>query len=253
MKAELKELLRHRGDIVFFGGAGTSTESGIPDFRSDKGLYEVNANLQLPPETILSHRFFMRYPEHFFTFYRSQMIHTAAKPGAAHHALAALEATGRLTGIITQNIDGLHQQAGSKQVLELHGSIHRNYCMNCRAFYSLEELLASEKTVPYCTHCGAIIKPDVVLYEENLDSCILEKSVRAVEKADVLIVGGTSLMVNPAASLVHYFQGSKLVLINRTRTPFDSSADLVLRGSIGQILADAILDERIEGEPVKTP
>ncbi|MCL6457923.1 MAG: NAD-dependent protein deacylase [Gorillibacterium sp.] len=242
MKNELKQLLRESSDIVFFGGAGTSTESGIPDFRSDAGLYRISTELLLPPETILSHGFFKRYPEHFYAFYKLQMIHPKAKPGVAHVTLANLELQGKLNGVITQNIDGLHQMAGSQKVLELHGSIHRNYCMKCHAFYPLQAILESNDEVPLCTICGGMIKPDVVLYEENLDTDIIEQSVRAVESAKVLIVGGTSLMVNPAASLINYFQGDKLVLINRTPTPFDRSADLVLRGNIGEILSEAVKD-----------
>ncbi|MBC8079415.1 MAG: NAD-dependent protein deacylase [Gorillibacterium sp.] len=246
MENKLGELLRQSTDIVFFGGAGTSTESGIPDFRSEGGLYRISEKQQLPPETILSHSFFMRYPEHFYTFYKSHMIHLEAKPGAAHLALSSLESQGKLNTVITQNIDGLHQMAGSRNVLELHGSIHRNSCMKCHASYPLQAILESSEKVPRCDICGEVIKPDVILYEESLDPNIIELSVRAVERASVLIVGGTSLTVNPAASLINYFRGDKLVLINKTPTPYDSYADLLLCGSIGEILSAAMISDALK-------
>ena len=216
----------------FFGGAGVSTESGIPDFRSTDGLY--NQQYDYPPEQILSHTFFMRWPEEFFRFYRDKMLAPSAKPNKAHRALAKLEEQGKLTAVITQNIDGLHQMAGSKKVLELHGSVHRNYCMRCHKFHSMEEILHSEG-VPRCS-CGGIIKPDVVLYEEGLDQQILQESVDQIRRADMLIIGGTSLTVYPAAGLLDYYTGNRLVLINKTATARDGLANLVINESIGKAL-----------------
>ena len=221
--------------IVFFGGAGVSTESGIPDFRSVDGLY--HQQYQYPPETILSRSFFDRQPEEFYRFYRSKMLCLDAKPNAAHKKLAELERGGRLRSVVTQNIDGLHQMAGSREVLELHGSVLRNYCTKCGKFYGLEAVLESEG-VPRCT-CGGVIKPDVVLYEEGLDQHTLQKAVYYISNADVLIIGGTSLTVYPAAGLIDYYGGKKLVLINKSVTPMDSRADLVISGPIGEILGDA--------------
>ena len=218
--------------MVFFGGAGVSTESGIPDFRSTDGLY--NQQYDYPPEQILSHTFFMRWPEEFFRFYRDKMLAPSAKPNKAHRALAKLEEQGKLTAVITQNIDGLHQMAGSKRVLELHGSVHRNYCMRCHKFHSMEEILHSEG-VPRCS-CGGIIKPDVVLYEEGLDQQILQESVDQIRRADMLIIGGTSLTVYPAAGLLDYYTGNRLVLINKTATARDGLANLVINESIGKAL-----------------
>ena len=218
--------------VVFFGGAGVSTESGIPDFRSTDGLY--NQQYDYPPEQILSHTFFMRWPEEFFRFYRDKMLAPSAKPNKAHRALAKLEEQGKLTAVITQNIDGLHQMAGSKKVLELHGSVHRNYCMRCHKFHSMEEILHSEG-VPRCS-CGGIIKPDVVLYEEGLDQQILQESVDQIRRADMLIIGGTSLTVYPAAGLLDYYTGNRLVLINKTATARDGLANLVINESIGKAL-----------------
>lgn len=236
MREELKKIIRNGKRIVFFGGAGVSTESGIPDFRSVDGLY--HQKYDFPPEMILSHSFFMSNTEEFFKFYRDKMICTDAKPNKAHSALARLEAQGRLKAVITQNIDGLHQKAGSKEVLELHGSVWRNYCMKCKKFYGLEEIV-STKGVPRCT-CGGIIKPDVVLYEEGLDEDILNGAVDYISNADVLIIGGTSLSVYPAAGLIRYFSGDKIVLINKSATPADNQADIVLRESIGEILSEAV-------------
>ncbi|MEY8337551.1 NAD-dependent protein deacylase [Lachnospiraceae bacterium 62-35] len=229
---QLKTWIEESSNIVFFGGAGVSTESGIPDFRSTDGLY--NQQYDYPPETILSHSFYMRKPEEFYRFYRNKMLAPSANPNRAHMALAKLEKEGKLKAVITQNIDGLHQAAGSSEVMELHGSVLRNYCMRCGKFYGLEAVTES-KGVPKCT-CGGDVKPDVVLYEEGLDHEILSKSVSYISHADVLIVGGTSLTVYPAAGLIDYYQGNKLVLINRDVTPFDKKADLVISGKIGEVL-----------------
>ena len=218
--------------IVFFGGAGVSTESGIPDFRSVDGLY--NQKYAYPPEEILSRTFFDRRPEEFYRFYRDKMLCLTARPNAAHRKLARLEAAGRLRSIVTQNIDGLHQLAGSKRVWELHGSVHRNHCMRCGKSYPAQWVLDSTG-VPKCD-CGGIVKPDVVLYEEQLDSDVIQGAVNDIQKADLLIVGGTSLAVYPAAGLINYYRGSRLVLINKSETPRDGQADLVLHGPIGQIL-----------------
>lgn len=231
----LKQWLSESDNIVFFGGAGVSTESKIPDFRSTDGLY--NQQYAYPPETILSHTFYMRRPEEFYRFYRNKMLFPDAEPNRAHKALAKLEQEGRLRAVITQNIDGLHQKAGSREVLELHGSVLRNYCTRCGTFYGLEAVLESEG-VPRCT-CGGVIKPDVVLYEEGLDQHMLQKAVYYISNADVLIIGGTSLTVYPAAGLIDYYTGKKLVLINKSVTPMDSRADLVISGPIGEILGDA--------------
>lgn len=228
----LRQWIAESHNIVFFGGAGVSTESGIPDFRSVDGLY--NQQYAYPPETIISHSFYVRYPEEFYRFYKDRMLFADAKPNAAHRALAKLEADGRLKAVITQNIDGLHQMAGSREVLELHGSVHRNYCTRCGKFYSLDDVIRSEG-VPRCD-CGGTVKPDVVLYEEGLDSNTLEKSVRYIRQADMLIIGGTSLVVYPAAGLIDYYRGSKLVLINKGATARDSQADLVINGRIGEVL-----------------
>ena len=231
----LKQWLSESENIVFFGGAGVSTESKIPDFRSTDGLY--NQQYAYPPETILSHTFYMGRPEEFYRFYRNKMLFPDAEPNRAHKALAKLEQEGRLRAVITQNIDGLHQKAGSQEVLELHGSVLRNYCTKCGKFYGLEAVLESEG-VPRCT-CGGVIKPDVVLYEEGLDQHTLQKAVYYISNADVLIIGGTSLTVYPAAGLIDYYGGKKLVLINKSVTPMDSRADLVISGPIGEILGDA--------------
>lgn len=231
--AQLRDWIAQTDNLVFFGGAGVSTESGIPDFRSVDGLY--HQTYAYPPETILSHTFFMAQTEEFYRFYRDKMLCLSAKPNAAHRKLAEWEAQGKLRAVITQNIDGLHQMAGSREVLELHGSVHRNYCMRCHKPYSVEEI-AQGQGVPHCT-CGGIIKPDVVLYEESLDQHTLDRSLQAIQDADVLIIGGTSLVVYPAASLIHYYRGHKLVLVNKTETPADSKADLVIHGAIGEIFS----------------
>ncbi|WP_434310694.1 NAD-dependent protein deacylase [Hominifimenecus sp. rT4P-3] len=219
---------------VFFGGAGVSTESGIPDFRSVDGLY--NQSYQYPPETIISHSFFTQDPAEFYRFYKEKMLYLKAQPNAAHKKLAQLEAAGKLAAIITQNIDGLHQAAGSKNVLELHGSVHRNYCLKCRQSYNASYVKAAEG-IPLCKHCGGMLKPDVVLYEEPLDEETMAQAIKAIREADLMIVGGTSLAVYPAAGLIHYYQGSRLVLINKTPTPYDSHADLILAGKIGEIFS----------------
>lgn len=234
MNTELKEIISKSNNIVFFGGAGVSTESGIPDFRSVDGLYSTR--YKYPPETMISHSFFMNNTEEFYDFYINKMIFLNAKPNNAHKKLAVLEKEGKLKAVITQNIDGLHQEAGSKNVLELHGSVLRNYCMKCGKFHDVN-FIVNSKGIPKC-QCGGIVKPDVVLYEESLDSGIMEKSVDLIEKADVLIIGGTSLVVYPAAGLINYFNGSKLVLINKTSTPMDKKADLIINDSIGKVFED---------------
>ncbi|MCI9399913.1 MAG: NAD-dependent protein deacylase [Lachnospiraceae bacterium] len=231
--AKLQELIDGSENIVFFGGAGVSTESGIPDFRSVDGLY--HQKYDYPPETILSHTFYVNKPKEFFKFYRDKMVALDAKPNKAHLALAKLEEIGKLKAVVTQNIDGLHQAAGSKKVLELHGSVLRNYCEKCHQFYDIKAVIESEG-VPTCA-CGGRIKPDVVLYEEGLDQRTLQEAVKAISEADMLIIGGTSLAVYPAAGLIDYYQGHKLVLINKTPTPRDSMADLVVTGSIGEIFS----------------
>ncbi|HIX24207.1 MAG TPA: NAD-dependent protein deacylase [Candidatus Lachnoclostridium avicola] len=237
MEAEkqLKSWIEESGNIVFFGGAGVSTESGIPDFRSQDGLY--HQQYDYPPEEILSHSFYMKNPEEFYRFYRNKMLAPGAKPNKAHLALAKLEREGRLKAVITQNIDGLHQAAGSREVLELHGSVHRNHCLRCGKFYGLEAI-ENSSGIPRCS-CGGMIKPDVVLYEEGLDMDVLNRAVNYISRADVLIVGGTSLTVYPAAGLIDYYRGHKLVLINRDATALDSRADLVISGKIGEVLGEA--------------
>ena len=231
----LRNWIKESNRIVFFGGAGVSTESGIPDFRSVDGLY--HQKFDYPPETILSHSFFFSHTEEFYKFYREKMLVTDIAPNRAHTALAKLEQQGKLSAVVTQNIDGLHQKAGSKAVYELHGSVHRNYCRKCRKFYSGEELLQTTG-VPKCS-CGGTIKPDVVLYEESLDNDYIMGAVWAIAEADLLIVGGTSLTVYPAAGLIRYYQGDRLVLINRDETPYDHEANLIFRESIGQVLEEA--------------
>lgn len=230
---KLREIIENSHRIVFFGGAGVSTESGIPDFRSADGLY--HQKYDYPPEEILSHTFFMRNTEEFYRFYRDKMLCLSAKPNKAHLKLAEWERDGKLLSVVTQNIDGLHQAAGSKKVYELHGSVHRNYCEKCGKFYGFTDILASEG-VPKC-ECGGRIKPDVVLYEEGLDAATLEGSVEAIARADVLIVAGTSLAVYPAAGLIDYYRGKKLVLINRSAVSRDLRADLVITDSVGAVLA----------------
>lgn len=232
----LKEWIDGSDNIVFFGGAGVSTESGIKDFRSVDGLY--HEKYDYPPETILSHTFFMRKTEEFYRFYRDKLLIDGVKPNKAHERLALLEERGKLKAVITQNIDGLHQMAGSKEVMELHGSVLRNYCMKCGRSYSLDDIKAMDG-VPKC-ECGGIIKPDVVLYEEGLDNTTITKSIQYISNADVLIIGGTSLVVYPAAGLIDYYRGKKLVLINMQPTPQDDRADLVIRGKIGEIMSQVV-------------
>ncbi len=237
--SQLKEWIKASNNIVFFGGAGVSTESDIPDFRGVDGLYQEQ--YKYPPETIISHSFYRKNPEEFYRFYCNKMIFPQAKPNKAHLALKKLEDMGKLKAVITQNIDGLHQAAGSVQVLELHGSVKRNYCTKCMKFYNLEEMLASmdENKVPRCD-CKGLIKPDVVLYEESLNESVMSKAVSYLANADMLIIGGTSLTVYPAAGLIDYYRGNRMVLINKTVTPMDHKADLVISGSIGQVLHDSV-------------
>lgn len=227
----LEQWITESDNVVFFGGAGVSTESGIPDFRSVDGLY--NQQYDYPPETIISHSFYRKNPEEFYRFYKNKMLFPDAQPNAAHKALAKLEQQGKVRVVITQNIDGLHQAAGSKEVLELHGSVHRNYCTRCGIFFGLSDILGMNG-VPRC-ECGGIIKPDVVLYEEGLDQETLQKAVRYIQNAEILIIGGTSLTVYPAAGLIDYYRGKKLVLINKTATPMDERADLVISAPIGEV------------------
>lgn len=229
----LYNLIAESDNIVFFGGAGVSTESGIPDFRSIDGLY--NQVYNYPPETILSHTFFMKHTKEFYDFYKNKMLFLNSEPNKAHIALSELENIHKLKAVITQNIDGLHQKAGSQNVLELHGSIHRNYCVKCRRFYDVG-VIADSIGIPVC-ECGGIIKPDVVLYEESLDNEVMEKSIEYISSADVLIIGGTSLGVYPAAGLINYYKGNKLVLINKSVTPMDQIANLVIHDSIGEVLS----------------
>lgn len=229
----LQSWLNESKRAVFFGGAGVSTESGIPDFRSVDGLY--NQSYAYPPETIISHSFFERDPLEFYRFYKEKMLYLDAKPNAAHRKLAQLEGAGKLAAVVTQNIDGLHQAAGSQRVYELHGSVHRNYCTKCRTFYGVD-FIAGGEGVPHCPACGGLVKPDVVLYEEGLDQDTIEGAVRAIAGADMLIVGGTSLVVYPAAGLINYYRGNRLVLINRDSTAYDGQADLVIHDSIGKVL-----------------
>ena len=230
---ELKRLIAGSSNIVFFGGAGVSTESGIPDFRSVDGLY--NQHYKYPPETILSHSFFVSHPEEYYEFHRDKLVAPDAKPNRAHLRLAELEQEGKLRAVITQNIDGLHQAAGSRNVCELHGSVHRNFCMRCHRFYDAEYMLHSQG-VPTC-ECGGIIKPDVVLYEEGLDNDIVRDAITTISHADVMIIGGTSLAVYPAASLLDYFHGDALVLVNKGATPQDKNADLLIQQPIGQVFS----------------
>ena len=239
MDERLKKIIDESDNIVFFGGAGVSTESNIPDFRSEKGLYKAKTEYGMSPEEMISHSFFVNHTETFFDYYKKNLIYPDAKPNKAHRALAKLEAQGKLKAVVTQNIDGLHQMAGNKKVYELHGSVLRNYCMKCHQFYDLDYIMDEyhcKGNVPICPVCGGIIKPDVVLYEEMLDEDCINKAVSAISKADTLIIGGTSLVVYPAAGFVRYFRGNHLVLINKQETPYDSHADLVIHDSIGKVL-----------------
>ena len=230
---KLQTMITESNNIIFFGGAGVSTESGIPDFRSVDGLY--NQKYDYPPETILSHSFYMSRTEEFYRFYHDKMLCLDAQPNAAHRKLAELEQAGKLKAVITQNIDGLHQMAGSREVMELHGSVHRNYCRKCAKKFDAQ-YMKEHTGVPLCDECGGDIKPDVVLYEEGLDAQTMQKSISYIARADVLIIGGTSLAVYPAAGLIDYYNGNKLVLINKSPTPMDRRADLLIQGSIGEVL-----------------
>ena len=236
---KLTQILRDSNNIVFFGGAGCSCESGIPDFRSASGLWNEKLKINLTPEQLVSHTMFIKYPKEFFEFYRDKLIYPDAKPNAAHIALAKLEEMGKLKAVVTQNIDGLHQAAGSKHVYELHGSVLRNYCVKCHAFYD-EKFILESKGVPTCTKCGGNVKPDVVLYEEGLDDNVIRGAIAAISKADTLIIGGTSLVVYPAAGLINYFRGKNLVLINKSSTSADNKADLVIHEAIGKVLGEAV-------------
>lgn len=236
---QLADILRASDNIVFFGGAGVSTASNIPDFRSSNGLFSKKLNQHFTPEQLVSHTFFVRYPEEFFSFYKENLVYPDAKPNDCHVALAKLEEMGKLKAIVTQNIDGLHQAAGSHEVYELHGSVLRNYCTRCHAFYDADYVLHSEG-IPVCEKCGGPVKPDVVLYEEGLDDRLITKSIQAISDADTLIIGGTSLVVYPAAGLIDYFRGKHLILINKTKTPADSRADLVINESIDTVMKQAV-------------
>lgn len=246
--AKLQEIIDSHDNIVFFGGAGVSTESGIPDFRSVDGLY--NQKYDYPPETILSHSFYVNHTEEFYRFYRDKMLCLTAKPNTTHYKLAELEKAGKLKAVVTQNIDGLHQAAGSKNVLELHGSVHRNYCRKCGKEFDAEYILNS-KGVPVCDSCGGQIKPDVVLYEEGLNQQTLEDAVYYISHADMLIIGGTSLAVYPAAGLIDYYRGNKLVLINKSTTSMDSRADLLIQAGLGEVFGQ--IGYKFEGNVGKLP
>ena len=239
MDERLRDIIANSDNIVFFGGAGVSTESNIPDFRSESGLYNAQQKYGRSPEEMLSHSFFMRHTDTFFDYYKNNLIYRSAEPNKAHRALAKLEEQGKLKAVITQNIDGLHQKAGSRNVFELHGSVLRNYCMDCGEFYDLDYIMDEtncEGGIPKCKKCGGTVKPDVVLYEEALDDDCMMGAIRAIQQADTLIIGGTSLVVYPAAGLIRYFGGNKLVLINKQATPYDSKADLVINDSIGKVM-----------------
>lgn len=247
---ELKKILKESEKIAFFGGAGVSTESGIPDFRSENGLYHAVQKYGYQPEQMLSHSFFQAHRDIFFDYYKNNLIYPNAKPNKTHLALAKLEEEGRLIGIITQNVDGLHQLAGNKKVYELHGSVLRNYCTECGAFYDLNYIMDSDHCTdrsgnatwtPYCEKCGGIVKPDVVLYEEPLDEEVIENAIKAISMADTLIVGGTSLVVYPAAGLITYFRGKHLILINKSETQYDGRANLVIHEALGEVLGECVL------------
>lgn len=234
---ELKKIIDESNNIVFFGGAGVSTESGIPDFRSEKGIYSAVSEYGYNPETILSHSFFMRNKEIFFKYYKKNLLYPNAKPNNAHYGLAKLEKEGKLKAVITQNIDDLHQKAGSKNVLELHGTLYKNYCMKCGKNFDLD-YVTKDYGVTFCDECGGVVRPDVVLYEEGLDQDVIRNSVKYISEADVLIVGGTSLAVYPAAGLIDYFRGNKLILINKSVTPYDKKADLIINENIGEVFKE---------------
>ncbi len=237
---QLADMLKSSENIVFFGGAGVSTASNIPDFRSSDGLYSKKLNKQFSPEQAVSHTFLMRYPEEFYEFYTKHLIYPDAKPNACHVALAKLEEMGKLKAIVTQNIDGLHQAAGSKVVYELHGSVHRNYCSKCGTRYDNAEYILKAAGVPKCEKCGGDVRPEVVLYEEGLDQDVVNGAVTAISQADMLIIGGTSLVVYPAAGLINYFHGTKLIQINKTKTAADSRADLTINEDIAKVMDEAV-------------
>lgn len=237
--AELKQIIEDSDNIVFFGGAGVSTESNIPDFRSENGIYNAVNQYGYPPETMLSHTFFKTHPDIFFDYLRKTLIYLDAKPNNAHIGLAKLEKMGKLKAVVTQNIDNLHQMAGSKTVYELHGTLYRNYCVKCHKQFDIDYIMNSEG-IPHCDKCGGIVRPDVVLYEEGLDDTTVYNAVNAIRKADVLIVGGTSLNVYPAAGLIDYYRGNKLVLINKSTTPYDRRANLIIRENIGQVFKEVL-------------
>lgn len=236
---QLSDIIKSSDSITFFGGAGMSTESGIADFRSENGLYKTSNGYEYPPETMLSHSFFVSHTEEFYRYYKEKMIFKNALPNPGHMALATLERIGKLKAVITQNIDGLHQMAGSQKVYELHGSVYRNYCTRCNAFYDLDYII-NFNGVPKCSVCSGLVKPDVVLYEEALDENIISGAVKAIQNSDVMIIGGTSLVVYPAAGLINYFKGKKLVLINKSSTPYDLKADFVIHDSVGKLLSSAV-------------
>lgn len=238
---KLKLMIKNSDNIVFFGGAGVSTESNIPDFRSSSGLFNEKLNKNFTPEQLVSRTFFNRYTEDFFKFYKDKLIYPDAKPNNAHIALAKLEKSGKLKAVITQNIDGLHQMAGSNNVIELHGSVHRNYCTDCNKFFSLNDILNLEGIIPHCDLCGGVVKPDVVLYEEALDDNVITKAINSIKNADLLIIGGTSLKVYPAASFINYFRGKNIVVINKDNINFDNKASLVINKPIGQVLFKTVL------------
>ncbi len=238
---QLRDWIQESDNIVFFGGAGVSTESGIPDFRGEKGIYATMSEYGYRPETILSHSFFESHPEIFFQYYKKYLLFPNAKPNACHFALAQLEKMGKLKAVVTQNIDNLHQLAGSKHVLELHGTLYRNYCVHCKKEFSLEYVMTQEG-ITHCDRCGAMVRPDVVLYEEGLNEETLEEALRCISEAEMLIIGGTSLNVYPAAGLVRYYRGKKLVLINKSETPYDYHADLIIRDPIGQVFSGVMVE-----------
>ena len=235
----LSQIVKESDNIVFFGGAGVSTSSGIPDFRSSNGLYSKKLDRNFTPEQAVSHTFFIRYPEEFFDFYKENLVYLDAIPSGCHSALAKLEEMGKLKAVITQNIDGLHQAAGSKKVYELHGSVHRNYCTRCHSFYDANYII-NYKGIPACERCGGTIKPDVVLYEEGLDDQIISGAIHAISKADTLIIGGTSLVVYPAAGLIDYFRGKNLILINKSSTSADSRANLIINEDIAKVMKEVV-------------
>ena len=237
---KLVEIIKESNNIVFFGGAGVSTASNIPDFRSAQGVFNEKLNKTFTPEQLVSHTYFVRYPEDFYEFYKDKLVYLDAKPNGCHIALAELEKMGKVKAIVTQNIDGLHQMAGSKTVYELHGSVHRNYCMECNEFYDAQYVV-NQKGIPKCEKCGGTIKPDVVLYEEGLDDDIVSGAINAIASADTLIIGGTSLVVYPAAGLINYFNGKNIVLINKSSTQADSRADLIINDDIAKVMTEVVV------------